>query len=192
MTAYKASKRVGLVIATVSALTIAAAGAASAQNVHLKPPKSTPLFNDQGLTLQAAGALAGLSGADILVGLSARANATAVCTNPSGQNQPAGQNPAPVTVSGSEAIPSTLQKNGNVSFNVTTNPPVTPIAGAPGCPNSNWTESISDLSFTQATLTVTQPAVGGSVVFTLVCTFAPATSNGVVPDQDVSCMSPPS
>jgi hypothetical protein len=166
------------------------AGSAGAQNVHLKPPHENPLFNDKGLTLQETGALAGLSGADILIGLSAQAKPTAVCANPGGGNQPPGQNPATVTVSGSEAIPSSSIKNGNTAFSVTTEPPSpNPIPGAPGCPNRQWTETITDLSFTQATLTVTQPAEGGSVVLTVVCTFAPPTLNGVVPAQDVSCTS---
>jgi hypothetical protein len=187
MTAYQASKRIGLGIATVSALAIAAAGVASAQNVHLKPPNKNPLFNDKGLVLEEAGALAGLSGENIIVHLSATAAVTAVCTNPSGANQPPGQNPAPITVTGSEAVPSTKVKNGNVDFDVVTNPPVTPIPGAPGCPNPNWTESITDLSFTTATLTVEQPAGSGTIVFTDVCTFSPATANGAVPDADISC-----
>jgi hypothetical protein len=177
-------------LAMVSACAVATA--ASAQNVHLKPPNQNPLFNDHGLTLSAAGNLAGLGQEDILVGLKAQANATATCTNPAGATQPPGQNPAPVTVSGSEAIPAGSIKNGNTPFSVTTEPPVTPIPGAPGCPNPNWTESITDLSFTSAILTVQQPAEGGPIVFTLQCNFAPATANGVVPGSEVSCFQPPS
>jgi hypothetical protein len=51
--------------------------AAYAQNVHLKPPNSSPSFTDLGLTLQASGALAGLGGGDIVINMSATANATA-------------------------------------------------------------------------------------------------------------------
>src|SRR6266568_4575761 len=176
MAIYHTTKRMGLMLTTVAALAVTGAGAAWAQNVHLKPPHQNPLFNDQGLTLQAAGALAGLSAEDILIGLTAQANATATCTNPSGHNQPAGQNPAPVSVQGSEAIPSGEVKNGTVSFSVTTNPPSTPIAGAPGCPNSSWTEAITDLAFTKAAITVTQ---GGSIVLTVSCAFTPATTDGL-------------
>ena len=64
---------------------------------------------------------AGLSGEDILVNLSARADVTAVCINPgSGGQQPPGQNPAPITVTGSEPIPVTKIKNGNTDFDVKT------------------------------------------------------------------------
>jgi hypothetical protein len=66
-------------------------------------------------------------------------------------------------------------------------PSPNPIPGAPGCPNTNWTEQIVDLAFTQATLTVIQPATSTTVVFTAACIFTPATKNGVVPDNEVSC-----
>jgi hypothetical protein len=54
---------------------------AFAQNVHLKPPSSTPSFIDNGLTLNAAGALAGLGMEDLVVELFASANATAILGN---------------------------------------------------------------------------------------------------------------
>jgi hypothetical protein len=66
---------------------------------------------------------------------------------------------------------------------VTTNEPVTPVPGAPGCPNPNWSEDITDLAFTSATITVQQP----TVVLTVVCTFASPTKDGAVPARDVSC-----
>src|SRR5947207_13780179 len=113
-------------------------------NVHFKPPSSGPSFTDNGLTLTASGALAGLGNADLLVTLTAQGNPTATCTNPSGANKPPGQNPASVTLTGSEAIPASAIKNGNVSFTVTTSAPTSPIPGAPGCPGTNWTETITD------------------------------------------------
>jgi hypothetical protein len=137
--------------------------AAFAQNVHLKPPNSTPSFFDNGLTLTSSGFLAGLGNGDILVELFASAQATAVCTNPAGATQPPGQNPAPATVAGQEPIPSTEIKNGTTSFSVTTRPPTSPIPGAPDCPNPNWTETITDLKFTLALVEVEQPV--GTEVF---------------------------
>jgi hypothetical protein len=165
------------------------ATAAYAQNAHLKPPHGNPSFIDQGLTLKTSGALAGLGNGDIVVDMLAHANATAICTNPGGGTQPPGQNPAPVTVGGQTVIPASEIKNGSVSFTVTTTSPTSPIAGAPGCPNVHWTEEITDLSFTDATITVQQPA--GTTVLTVSCTFNPATSNGLVPSNTVSCTTTP-
>lgn len=169
--------------AVLTGLAVAVAYAAS---VHLKPPHRNPTFLDQGLFLESVGNLAGLGDEDLVVSLAATANATATCTNPgSGVHQPAGQNPAPVTVSGTTAIPAGEIQNGNVSFDVKTNKPVTPVQGAPECPNTGWTEDITDLSFTSGTITVEQPA--GTKVLTVACAFNPATSNGAVPNNTVTC-----
>lgn len=173
--------------ASIATVFVAAATAAMASSVHLKN-FANPTFTDNGLTLTASGALAGLGNGDVLVNLAATANATAVCTNPAGANQPPGQNPAPVSVSGSEAIPASEVKNGTVAFSVTTNPPTNPIPGAPGCPNRHWTETITDLSFTGATITVQQGSPPATEL-TVSCTFAPPTSNGSVPKGSVTCKS---
>jgi len=158
---------------------------ALAGNVHLKGgANAEPVFNDQGLTLSAASALAGLGNGDILVILNASANPTGQCCNPSGGCKVPGQNPAPVQVTGSEAIPASEIKNGSVNFAVVTEPPTTPIPGAPDCPGSSWTENITGMSFTSATITVLQ---GGQTVFTLSCTFSSPTSDGRVSGQSVTC-----
>jgi hypothetical protein len=157
------------------------------QSVHLKGgANAEPNFVDQGLTLNSAGSLAGLGNEDVLITLSATAAATSTCTNQGG-NQAPGQNPAEVTVSGSQSIPAEEIKNGNTPFNVTTVAPVTPIPGAPGCPNPNWRQDITDLSFTTATITVEQPA--GTVVLTVTCTFSEPTTNGAIQGGDVTCTS---
>jgi hypothetical protein len=173
-------------VTPVATLILLLGTAAYASNVHLKPPNSKPSFTDNGLTLRASAALSGLGGGDIVINMSATADATATCTNPgSGATQPPGQNPAPVTVSGTQTIPQDQIKNGNVSFSVTTVAPVSPIQGAPGCPNSQWTEDINDLSFKTANITVDQPA--GTLVLSLSCMFSPATSNGPVDSRTVTC-----
>jgi hypothetical protein len=166
---------------------LAATMTMSGASVHLKGgANAEPNFVDQGLTLNAAASLAGLGNEDVLVTLTATAAATSTCTNQGG-NQAPGQNPAEITVSGSQSIPATEIKNGNTSFNVTTVAPVTPIPGAPGCPNPNWRQDITDLSFTTATITVEQPA--GTLVLTVNCTFINPTTNGAVRGGDVACTS---
>jgi hypothetical protein len=153
--------------------------AASASNVHWK--HGSPKFTDNGLTLTESGTVAGVGGGDLLITLTATANPTATCTNPgNGVHQPPGQNPAPVTVSGSVSLPASAVKNGNASYVVTTDPPTSPIAGAPDCPNASWSEDITDMAFTSASLTIVQ---GGAPVFAApnsTCTFSPPTADGSV------------
>lgn len=167
-----------LATAAVSVLTFAA-------NVHLKPPNKNPTFADGGLFLATAGSLAGLGNGDVVISLSARGDVVATCTNPAGQTQPPGQNPAPLTLTGVQIIPEDEIKNGTTTFSVRTTAAPSTIAGAPGCPNPQWTESIVDVSFTAATITVEQPA--GTLVLTVSCTINPPSPNGAVPASSVSC-----
>jgi hypothetical protein len=158
----------------------------SASSVHLKGgANAEPVFIDNGLSLQSAGALSGLGNGDVLVTLTAQANVLSTCTNQGG-NQAPGQNPAPITVSGGQAIPEDELKNGTTPFNVETVPPVSVIPGAPDCPNTNWSERIEDLLFTSAVITVEQPI--GNTVLTVLCSFDPATENGAVDRDTVSCV----
>jgi len=165
-----------------------AAGAAFAANVHLKGgPRAEPAFTDNGLTLTATASVSGLGNADVLISITATADPTASCTNPAGQTQPPGQNPAEVVVTGSISIPASDITNGNLTFSVVTQPPVTPIPGAPDCPGVRWTEAITDMAFTSAIITVDQG--GAPVELTVSCGIDPETEDGSVGGGDVTCTS---
>jgi hypothetical protein len=166
---------------------VLAFAAVDASSVHLKGgANAEPSFRDNGLSLRASGALSGLGGGDVMVSLTAEADVISTCTNQGGNAAP-GQNPAPITVMGGQAIPEPELKNGTTPFNVLTEEPNPVIAGAPDCANTNWTESIDDLSFTSAVIVVEQPV--GTTVLTITCDFDPPTDDGAVRAADVSCTS---
>jgi hypothetical protein len=164
---------------------IVMASVAGAQSIHMKIDHSLPTFFDLGTDLRASGQLAGLANADLTVDLVTTGNPTATCHNPGADNNlPPGQNPAPVTLTGTQTItPDAISKNGNAPFSVEAVLASATVAGAPDCPNPNWIETITDIAFTSATVTVTQ----GANTFTVSCTFNPPTSDGLVPAQHVSC-----
>src|SRR6266496_2014657 len=183
-------KRLLVVSLVVAAAFVLSAGPAVASSVHLKGGRNAePSFTDNGLTLTASGALAGLGGGDVKVTLSAQANPTATCTNPAGATQPPGQNPASVNVTGTTLVKASDIKNGNVTISTTTEAPTSPIPGAPDCPNPMWTETITDMAFLTATITVFQDSNGNGIfesnelVLTVKVTFSPPTSNGTVPES---------
>jgi hypothetical protein len=177
------SKKTRVLVPVIAALL--SVGMVSTSALAASPHvKSGPSFTDNGLTLTATVTYAGLGNFDTTQTLSATGNPTATCTNPAGATQPAGQNPAAVTLTGATSVPAKDIKNGNVTLTTTTNAPTSPISGAPGCPNSRWTETITDVAFTSATITLSQ---NDSVVLTVSCTFSPPTSNGSVPSSGFTC-----
>ena len=129
-----------------------------AASVHFKG--GNPTFNDNGTTVTTCFSLAGLGNGDVTITVNTTGSATTLCTNQGGNTAP-GQNKTPVKPSGSVTIPSTQIKNGNLSACVTTQPPPAPTTVEAGCPNSNWTTSLTDVQFATATVTVVQ---GGQIV----------------------------
>ena len=152
-------RRLATAILSVIAVVALTISAASASSVHFKGGKNAgPSFADNGLTLSSNGELSGLGNGDVIVELIATGNPTADCVNPgNGEHRPPGQQPAAITLTGVDAIPEGEIKNGTTPFAVLTAAPVTPVPGAPGCPNSNWIQNITDVEFTSATITVYQP-----------------------------------
>lgn len=186
-------RRFALVIIAAIAITGLFAQQALAASPHLKG-RNPVSFTDNGLTLTATVSYAGLGNFDTLQVLTATGDTTSTCTNQGG-NQAPGQNPAPVTVVGATPVPAGDIKNGNVTITTVTDRPVTPIPGAPGCPNTNWTEDITDVAFTSATIRLfqDQTAADGAfgrwetLVLTVNCTFSPPTSDGLVPSSGFTC-----
>jgi hypothetical protein len=179
--------RKALVVLVVPLTLGLVATTAMAASPHFKG-RSPIAFTDDGLTLSATASYAGLGNFDSLQVLTANGNTVSTCTTPSGSNESPGQNPAPVTVVGATPVEADDIKNGNVTISSTTDDPTSPVPGAPGCPNSSWTETITDVSFTSATIRLFQDQNAGTgefgawetLVLTASCTFNPATSNGTV------------
>jgi hypothetical protein len=144
-------------------------------------------FTDDGLALTAHGKLEHLDDKkDVLVTLEAKAKAVARCTNPGGHDPP-GQNPVLIEdfhVTGSVSISRWHIKYGKLTFSVKTQLPHKLIPGAPDCPNPNWKETLVDLKFERATLTIKQE---GKPPLVVRCTFSKPTTDGPVPKAQVTC-----
>ena len=99
-------------IARVTLLALAALGLfaslALAASVHFKGEQT---FTDTGLTLTAAGELAGLGNGDGVITLSAVGDASTVCRNRGGNIAP-GQNKVPVLVTATQTVLGEEIKNG--------------------------------------------------------------------------------
>jgi hypothetical protein len=136
---------VGMVVAAVLALP----GVASAQSGHFV---QTQTCTDIGTQVQCSGKVAGLGGTTFEITVAAQGTATVVCINPGGNRAP-GQDTS-VNVAGSSG-PLPTPRNGQFRYTVTTVAPG-PLPATPTCPNTQWTPVITDVTFTTATITLTE------------------------------------
>jgi hypothetical protein len=105
---------------------------------------------DVGTQVQCSGKVAGLGGTTFEITVAASGTGTVTCTNPGGNVAP-GQNTS-VTVAGT-TTPLPTPQNGNFTFGITSDSP-NPLPATPTCPNNSWTPTVTDVSFTTATLTL--------------------------------------
>jgi hypothetical protein len=146
-----------LLVVTVAALSLLTAfgGTAFAQSGHFV---GTPVCTDEGTTVECSGKVAGLGGTTFEITVSAPGTASVTCTNPAGNVAP-GQS-FTTTVAGSSG-PFPTPRNGQARFTVTS---VAPTAPAGSCPNPMWTATVTDVAFTDATVTLREDSNVSDVI----------------------------
>jgi hypothetical protein len=176
-----------LIVATVLLTVGATATAAVAASPHFKRG-GTPTCTISGtgtnsISTTCRASLAGLGNETLVVDVEVSGFATYQCQNPSGSNEPRGQNKVLV---GPATTPTTIDadqiKNGTVTF--TTNPaaltaPATVTGTQAGCNNNRWTGVNPNLTLTNIKMTITQ----GQLLFT--CTAS--NPNGLTSPVTLSC-----
>lgn len=136
-----------LMAAAVLAIFGFVATPAFAQSGHFV---GTPTCTDEGVTVECSGKVAGLGGTTFEITVEADGIATVECTNPGGNVAP-GQDTA-VTVAGSSG-PLATPRNGQFRFSLESADP-NPLPATPTCPNNQWTPTITDVTFGDATITL--------------------------------------
>jgi hypothetical protein len=146
-----------LLVATVAALSLLTTfgGAALAQSGHFV---GEPTCTDIGTQVQCSGKVAGLGGTTFTITVTATGTASVTCTNPAGNGAP-GQS-FTTTVAGSSG-PFPTPRNGQARFTVTS---VAPTAPAGSCPNPMWTATVTDVAFTDATVTLREDSTVSDVI----------------------------
>lgn len=129
------------------AISAASVDMAFAQGGHFV---GTPVCEDTGLTVECTGKVAGLGGTTFQITIAAAGIATVECENPGGNVAP-GQNTS-VTVEG-DTDPLPTPRNGQYRFRIESDSPE-PLPSTPACPNDKWSANITDVAFTEATLTL--------------------------------------
>jgi hypothetical protein len=145
-------------------------------------------FVDRGSVLSADASVFGLSRKrDAFVSLLATAELDVVCINPGGKEVPS-QKPEDVEldVDGDAFYPRHAIQYGRLDIDVETDAIAKKLAGAPDCPNKNWTERVVDVQFSQVRLAIRQ---GNEIELDLFCVFDPPTEDGKVSSNRVKCFS---
>jgi hypothetical protein len=145
-----------IVVATVALVVmLATASVASAQSGHFV---GTPTCTDEGTFVECTGKVAGLGGTTFRIDVSATGVADVTCTNPAGNVAP-GQS---FTFAGAGSTGDQLTpRNGQFRFSVST---AAPTAPAGSCPNPMWTATVTDVHFTDATLTLFEDTTASDTI----------------------------
>jgi hypothetical protein len=175
-----------LIVLMVAGVTAAAALGASPHFKKNGVPSCTISGSGTSASVVCTGVLAGLGGDDLQIDVTVSGSAVYQCQNPSGQNEPRGQNKvlvgpvtAPTNISGDEI------KNGNLTF--TTNPATLTAAATvtgtqAGCNNDSWTGVNPTLTVTNITLDIFQP------VDTLIFHCTASNANGLTSPVTLTCV----
>lgn len=144
-------KRYLVIVLTALTMALGFPSAAFAQSGHfVTGGNNAPVCTDIGTQVTCTGKVAGLGGTTFEITISAPGVATVECENPGGNVAP-GQD-TEVTVSGTTG-PLPTPRNGQFVFTITTDSPA-PLPATPTCPNEQWTPIITDVTFTDATLSL--------------------------------------
>ena len=140
-----------ILIAIAVGATFAVAGVATAQSGHfVTGGANAPVCTDIGTQGQCTGKVAGLGGTTFEITVEAPGTASVECENPGGNIAP-GQDTS-ITATGTSG-PLPTPRNGQFVFTITTDSPA-PLPATPTCPNEMWTPVITDVVFTEATLSL--------------------------------------
>jgi len=144
-----------LLLSIVAVAALAFPGVASAQSGHfVTGGANAPTCTDIGTQVQCSGKVAGLGGTTFEITVEATGIATITCANP-GQNEDVPGQRKEITTAGSSG-PLPTPRNGQYQFSVAT---VAPEAPSDACPNEMWTPTITDVEFTEATLSLFEDGV---------------------------------
>lgn len=175
--AFRKFRKLGATV--VFATGLSAGAIALAASPHIV---GEPTFTDLGNNLMVTAKAAGLGEVDFDVTFVAQGVPEVVCVNPSGKNEPPGQQPGVVDLTGNLTVSADdIEKNGTFTINLAT-AVLNVIPNAPDCRNDKWTERVNDVAFTSATITIE-----GGPTPTLTCVFSEPTDNEQVPRGDVRC-----